>query len=121
MTELEQICENALYDVIRVLEDGKSIVRDVPTGRLYFKKTLDVYNIQVFAYLRDHRSRYVPSIQAYWKEGDQLVVIEELVQGQTLEELLGDEPGEPVIEVVRSQARAVIKAERRTSRSGSAS
>ena len=94
MTELEQICENALYDVIRVLEDGKSIVRDVPTGRLYFKKTLDVYNMQVFAYLRDHRSRYVPSIQAYWREGDQLVVIEELVQGQTLEELLGEEPGE---------------------------
>ena len=94
MTELEQICENALYDVIRVLEDGKSIVRDVPTGRLYFKKTLDVYNIQVFAYLRDHRSRYVPSIQAYWKEGDQLIVIEELVQGRTLEELLGGEPGE---------------------------
>ena len=93
MTELEQICENALYDVIRVLEDGKSIVRDVPTGRLYFKKTLDVYNIQVFAYLRDHRSRYVPSIQAYWKEGDQLVVIEELVQGRTLEELLGGAPG----------------------------
>ena len=88
MTELEQICENALYDVIRVLEDGKSIVRDVPTGRLYFKKTLDVYNTQVFTYLRDHRSRYVPSIQAFWKEGDQLVVIEELVQGRTLEELL---------------------------------
>ena len=93
MTELEQICENALYDVIRVLEDGKSIVRDVPTGRLYFKKTLDVYNTQVFTYLRDHRSRYVPSIQAFWKEGDRLVVIEELVQGRTLEELLGGDPG----------------------------
>ena len=91
MTELEQICENALYDVIRVLEDGKSIVRDVPTGRVYFKKTLDVYNTQVFTYLRDHRSRYVPSIQAFWKEGDRLVVIEELVQGRTLEELLPTE------------------------------
>ena len=91
MTELEQICENALYDVIRVLEDGKSIVRDVPTGTLYFKKTLDVYNTQVFTYLRDHRSRYVPSIRAFWKEGDRLVVIEELVQGRTLEELLGGE------------------------------
>ena len=92
MTELEQICENALYDVIRVLEDGKSVVRDIPTGRLYFKKTLDVYNLQVFAYLRDHRSRHVPAVQAFWKEGGSLVVIEELVQGRTLDEILDSAP-----------------------------
>lgn len=94
MTELEQICENALYDVIRVLEDGKSVVRDIPTGRLYFKKTLDVYNLQVFAYLRDHRSRHVPAVQAFWKEGESLVVIEELVQGRTLDEILDSAPEE---------------------------
>ncbi len=88
MTELEQLCENALYDEMRVLEDGKSVVRDIPTGKLYFKKRLDVYNEQVFAYLRDHKNRHVAAVQTYWKEGDKLVVIEELIQGRTLDEML---------------------------------
>ena len=88
MTELEQLCENALYDEMRVLEDGKSVVRDVPTGKLYFKKALDVYNEKVFEYLRAHRNKNVAAVQAYWKEGDKLVVIEELIQGRTLDELL---------------------------------
>ena len=88
MTELEKLCENALYDEIRVLEDGKSVVRDVPTGKLYFKKTLDVYNEHVYAYLRDHKNRNVAGVQAFWKEGENLVVIEELIQGRTLDEIL---------------------------------
>ena len=62
MTDLEQICENALYDEIRVLEDGKSVVRDIPTGKLYFKKRLDVYNEHVFNYLRDHKNRNVAAV-----------------------------------------------------------
>ena len=88
MTELEKLCENALYDEIRVLEDGKSVVRDVPTGKLYFKKTLDVYNEHVYTYLRDHKNRNVAGVQAFWKEGENLVVIEELIQGRTLDEVL---------------------------------
>ena len=88
MTELEKLCENALYDEIRVLEDGKSVVRDVPTGKLYFKKTLDVYNEHVYAYLRDHKNRNVAGVQAFWKEGENLVAIEELIQGRTLDEIL---------------------------------
>ena len=88
MTELEKLCENALYDEIRILEDGKSVVRDVPTGKLYFKKTLDVYNEHVYAYLRDHKNRNVAAVQAFWKDGESLVVIEELIQGRTLDEIL---------------------------------
>lgn len=88
MTELEQLCENALYDEIRVLEDGKSVVRDIPTGKLYFKKILDVYNEHVFAYLRDHKNKNVSAVQAFWKDGGNLIVIEELIQGRTLDEIL---------------------------------
>ena len=79
MKELEQLCEEALYEEIRPMEDGKSIVRDIPTGKLFYKKTLEVFNPQVFAYLKEHQSRYVPRIQAFWRDGDKLVVIEELV------------------------------------------
>ena len=64
MTELEQLCENALYDEMRVLDDGKSVVRDIPTGKLYFKKALDVYNEQVFFFFFDHKNRHVAAVQA---------------------------------------------------------
>ena len=88
MIELEKLCGEALYEEVRSLEDGRSIVRDPVSGRLFFKKRLETYNLEVFAWLKDHRSRYVPRIESYWQEGQELVVIEEMIQGNTLEELL---------------------------------
>ena len=91
MNELELLCEQALYEEIRNLGDGKSIVRDVPTGRLFYRKVLTVYNTQVFAYLKDHKSRYVPRIESFREDGDNLIVIEEFVQGRTLHDILENE------------------------------
>ena len=93
MTELEKLCEQALYEEIQDLGDGKAIVRDVPTGRLFFRKKLSVYNTQVFAYLKEHKSRYVPRIESFREEGEKLIVIEEFIQGRTLDDLLGEEGG----------------------------
>ncbi len=90
MTELEKLCEQALYEEVQLLEDKRAIVRDNASGRLFYRKRLDVYNPQVFAWLKDHKSRYVPRIEAFWQDGDELVVIEELIQGQTLEERMED-------------------------------
>ena len=94
MTELEKLCEQALYEEIQDLGDGKSIVRDVPTGRLFYRKELTVYNLQVFSWLKDHRDRSVPRIESFREDEGKLIVIEEYVQGRTLENLLeeADEP-----------------------------
>ena len=91
MNELELLCEQALYEEIRNLGDGKSIVRDVPTGRLFYRKVLTVFNVQVFAYLKDHKSRYVPRIESFREDGETLIVIEEFVQGRTLHDILENE------------------------------
>lgn len=88
MTELEKLCEQALYEEMKVLEDGRSIVRDTATGKLLFRKRLTFYNPEVFAWLKAHSSRYVPRIESFWQDGDELVVIEELIQGKTLEQIL---------------------------------
>ena len=95
MTELEKLCEQALYEEIQDLGDGKSIVRDVPTGRLFFRKVLTVYNTRVFAFLKEHKSRHVPRVQSFREDENTLIVIEELVQGRTLEEIL-DQEEEPL-------------------------
>lgn len=90
MTELEKLCEEALYETVQTLEDGRSIVRDNASGKLFYKKRLAVFDTKVFDWLKAHRSRYVPKIESYWQDGDELVVIEELIQGETLEQILTD-------------------------------
>ncbi len=95
MTELEKLCEQALYEEVQLLEDGRSIVRDNASGRLYYRKRLSFYNPDVFAWLKVHKSRYVPRIETFWQDGEDLIVIEELIQGKTLEEVLEEsEKGE---------------------------
>ncbi len=101
MSELERLCAEALYEEVRPLEDGRSIVRDAASGRLFFKKRLMTYNTEVFAWLKAHRSRYVPRIEAFWQEGPELVVIEEMIQGDTLEQVLTQGEGPSFEERVR--------------------
>ncbi len=88
MTDLEKMCEQALYEEVQVLEDKRSIVRDNASGRLFYRKRLDIFNPEVFAWLKTHKSRYVPRIEAFWQDGEELVVVEELIQGETLEQRL---------------------------------
>lgn len=113
MTELERLCEEALYEEVQNMGDGKSIVRDVPTGRLLYKKVLDVYNLQVFAYLKEHRSRSVPKIESFREEDGKLVVIEELVQGRTLENLLEQAEDESRPEGRRQDEKSLEDAKRK--------
>ncbi len=104
MTELEKLCEQALYDEVQDLSDGRSIVRDNASGKLFYRKRLAIYNPEVFSWLRDHKSRYVPRIESFWQDGEELVVIEELIQGKTLEQVLFDaekEGGLPFEERIR--------------------
>ncbi len=104
MTELEKLCEQALYDEVKDLSDGRSIVRDNASGKLFYRKRLAIYNPEVFTWLRDHKSRYVPRIETFWQDGEDLVVIEELIQGKTLEQVLFDaekEGGLPFEERIR--------------------
>ena len=88
MTELEKICEQALYEDVQTQDDGRAIVRDRTSGKLFYRKRLEIYKTEVFAWLKTHRSRYVPKIELFWQDGDDLVVIEEFIQGETLEHIL---------------------------------
>ena len=88
MTELEKICEQALYEDVQILDDGRAIVRDMASGKLFYRKRLGIYKTEVFAWLKNHKSRYVPKIESFWQDGDDLVVIEEFIQGETLEQIL---------------------------------
>ncbi|MDD2354967.1 MAG: serine/threonine-protein kinase [Lachnospiraceae bacterium] len=89
MTDQMADCEKSFYrELYHYAGDDKSIVMDTISGRICFKKILDVYNVDVFEYLMTHSDIHIPKIRAFWKEDERLVVIEELISGDTLEYIL---------------------------------
>ncbi len=92
MENLEAICEGALYQEVRKLKDGKSIVMDAGTEKLYYRKELEVYSIPVFEYIKNNKSTRIPELKVYWEEQGKLICIEEFIQGKTLEEFLEGRP-----------------------------
>ncbi len=104
MEELNKICEMALYEEVQLREDGKAIVRDNASGKLFYRKRLTIYNPEVFEWLRTHKSSYVPEIEYCWQDEDDLIVIEEFIQGKTLDVILeetGEGEGLPFQERIR--------------------
>ena len=71
--------------------DDCVLVADTVSDHLYIKKTLSVYNKDVFAYLKDHHDPHIPRVYSYSEENGKLTVLEEVVQGSTLEYVLINE------------------------------
>ena len=79
-------CEKTFYKELYQFEDKKqTLVIDETTEKLYLKKRLAVWQVDALNYLRQYRNPHIAYIQAFWPEGKELVVLEEYVQGETLE------------------------------------
>lgn len=78
------------YRQIAVIDSGHGVtlVQHAASGRVYVKKVLDIYNAEVYGYLRDHHVRGTPEIVDVVEKDGTLTVIEEYVSGQTLREFL---------------------------------
>ena len=74
-------------------------VRHRETGRLNIRKLLAVYDKSVYAYLKEHPIGQMPRIIELFESENCLIVIEEFIEGRTVEEMLeaGDLPGEGMI------------------------
>ncbi len=64
------------------------LVKDLKTGEYFVKKVLDIYNIDVYKYLNHHIIEGVPRIYDYLEEDGQLTVIEELITGRQLSDMI---------------------------------
>ena len=91
MTDVKKEFEKNLYTEIASEREDQSLVKNQVTQQIYLKKTLDVYSIPVFAYLKENHSLHLPAVEAYWEENGKLTVIEELISGRTLEYVLTNE------------------------------
>lgn len=81
-------------------DHGVFLVRHRETGKFYVKKVLPVYNLSVYRQLRAQPVRGVPRIAELAEDGQTLIVIEEYLQGDTLQEILERQGRIPEAEVL---------------------
>ncbi len=67
------------------------LVQHVDTGKLYVKKQLTVYNLEVFRSLKEHPVSNIPQIYELVEDNGVLTIIEEYVHGESIQALLDEQ------------------------------
>ena len=81
------------YEELGILEGNANvkIVRNSITGKIAVKKTMSMEQLPVYSFLRSQKSPFIPEIYDYFENGQQLIVIEEYVEGRNLEDILSEQ------------------------------
>ena len=66
------------------------LVRNSITGKIAVKKCMDIGQKPVYDFLKNHCSRYTPEIYECVENAQQLIVIEQYIEGQNLEDFLSE-------------------------------
>ena len=102
--DMKQDCEKTFYrELYRFEGKAQALVIDETTGRVFLQKKKQVYDEAVYAFLREHHHPHVAAVYGFWKEESELVVLEEYIEGQTLEAFLekGTPGREEALRIVR--------------------
>lgn len=95
MEQLELEYQLSLYEsVVQLNCSQKSevlLVQKSSNGKVYIKKILKSFNREVFEKLREIRTIHMPRIYDIFEYDETLIIIEEFINGQTLEELLNEQ------------------------------
>lgn len=78
------------YKTIAILNEAHGIylVQNLTSNRIYVKKILDVYNIDIYKKLQTNPVSGTPRIIEFYEQNNQLTIIEEYLSGTPLEEKL---------------------------------
>ncbi len=90
--------------------DGRGniiLVTDRETGKHYIKKLLSTYDKSIYEYLQEHPIAHMPKIIELYESNNCLIVIEEYIDGSTVEEQIKETPLSEVKAI--SVAMAVCK------------
>lgn len=88
--------ELSFYREIATINEAHQIyiVQHIETKKIFVKKILSVYNISVYRRIMDNPVNGTPRIYCIHEEGNELILIEEYISGNTLSELLSN--GQPM-------------------------
>ncbi len=79
------------YKTISTLNESHQVylVQHQQSGKICVKKTLDVYNRDIYEYLYHNPVVGIPKIIEYYEDDNQLILIEEYISGASLQEMIG--------------------------------
>ena len=88
--ELQTRLRLSFYKEIAEIDTAHNIrlVQHTVTGKIFVKKALSIYDLQVFQYLMTQKIPGTPKIEELIEENTTLYVIEEYISGNSLEEIL---------------------------------
>ena len=69
-------------------EHGVFLVKHADTGKLYVRKMMSTFNIDVYHALRDLNIPGIPHIEEIYEENGTLTVIEEYIEGMNLQQMM---------------------------------
>lgn len=97
MSAMSEECKLSFYEEIASLREDRQfwLVRQKQTGKFYVKKKLSTSNREVYRALQAIDSRNLPRIYECISLGEELIVIEELINGDTLTDLMQREKISP--------------------------
>ncbi len=90
---LEERCRLSYYKKIADISThgNVSLVQHVESMRIFVKKEQEVYNKQIYEYLMQCNNPHIPKIFECVEDGERLILIEEYVQGDSLQVRLARE------------------------------
>ena len=92
MDAFEREYQLSLYNTLAVLNNSKKseilLVQNSLTGRIYIKKILKNYNLDVYQALKQIQTIHIPTIYEIFEEEKTLIIIEEFINGRTLEDMI---------------------------------
>jgi serine/threonine protein kinase len=86
----QQIQPLAAYQTIACINEEHRVylVQHCENRKIYVKKILDVYNADVYRFLQEHPIPGTPRLYLVWEEGQELTIIEEYINGTSLQEMI---------------------------------
>lgn len=95
MEKMEKEYTLSLYNNLSALRNSPKssvyLVQNEINGKIYIKKELKTYNIEVFKVLKELKHKNTPRIYEFIELDNTLYIIEEFVNGNTLEEILKEQ------------------------------
>ncbi len=86
--DLNQRLSISYYKTIATINEPHKIylVQHQESGKIFVKKILDVYSLDVYNYLKANPIKGIPNIIDFAEDGDSLILIEEYISGMTFRE-----------------------------------
>lgn len=85
--------ELSMYSDVRTINNREDVmlVINLEDNRVYVKKILSVYDSSIYKYIIEHPIDYMPRVYSAFESNNNLIVIEEYIEGMTLLECMGEE------------------------------